>query len=98
MPQGKLCQILSSHHVQSLIRTNPGGLAHPFIGNSRLGDCPIPSTRSGQALPALFAGGWGFRADYNLHECTSNPSAIKTSAACISSHLIAMAGVPHFSV
>jgi len=36
-----------------------------------MGGCPT--------LPAPFAGGWAFRADYNLHECTSSQSAIKTS-------------------
>src|ERR1700719_3891402 len=43
--------------------------------------CPI--------LPAFFAGGWALCADYNLRECMSNQSAIKTNAACISSRLVA---------
>jgi len=43
-------------------------------------------------LPALFAGGWGLCADYNLHECTSNQSAIKTRAAGISSRLVVITG------
>jgi hypothetical protein len=31
-------------------------------------------------LPALFAGGWAFCADYSFNECTSNQSTINTSA------------------
>ena len=48
------------------------GLAQPFTRSSQFGGCPT--------LPALCAGGWAFCTDYDFHECTSNQSAIKTSA------------------
>jgi hypothetical protein len=32
----------------------------------------IPKNAGCPTLPAFFAGGWAFRADHNLQECTSN--------------------------
>jgi len=49
-------------------------LAHPFqVSKFPKMGCPT--------LPALFAGGWAFPALYNLHECTSNQSVIKSRLA-----------------